>query len=169
VRLEAEAAITSTVGKCLDAAMVRPPVAIEEDLFDALGDGALCQPLANHTCRIAVLGRLVLRFLLERRSRHENRALAVVDHLPIDVVVRPEDTQPWPSSLSASNAGEVLGVLHRDGTGAARMRRRRHQHERVRARRQQQQQRSEELGEASPAANSADKSTPMALARILIV
>ena len=46
-RLEAQATLAGAIRERLDAAVVRLAVAVEEDLIDALGKGALSEALAN--------------------------------------------------------------------------------------------------------------------------
>src|SRR4029079_3491100 len=71
----------------------------EEDVLDALGDGALRQELADRLCRLDVGAGLqaAAQILLDGRGGGDGLALRVVDDLRIDVLGRAEHREARPS------------------------------------------------------------------------
>src|SRR5579862_3332732 len=88
--LELQAAFAGGVSERLHAPMIDVAAAIEHDLLDALGQGALGDLLADGCRGVEVVGLGGLAFLLVRRGGDEGRCGLVVDDLGVDVLARTE-------------------------------------------------------------------------------
>src|SRR5690606_17771941 len=90
--LEVQAGFTRGLRQRLDAAVIDVAAAVEDDVLDALLDGAFGDQLANGGCSgdVRTLGTLAA---FQRRGSGHRDALGVVDDLNRDVLVRTEDRQ----------------------------------------------------------------------------
>jgi len=88
-----KAGFTSRVSELLNPSVVQETPAIEDNLFDAEGAGALANRGANRLC----LGRLVfsldlaVEFWFKRRRRGERPTHGIVDNLSVDVLKAAKD------------------------------------------------------------------------------
>src|SRR5579883_1792224 len=95
---ELEPALAGSLGQRLDAAVEHVAAAIEHDVLDALGGGALGHRLADSLRGLDVGAGLErpAHVLLHRGGGGDRLAFAVIDDLRIDVLRRAKDRQPWP-------------------------------------------------------------------------
>src|SRR5262245_20188650 len=99
--LEFQPAGAGAFGQSLDAAVIPVPAAIENHL----GHAGLLGPLRDQRADLAggvargALRRPLLQPGVQRRRMRERRALAVVDHLGVDVPAALVDREPRPLGL----------------------------------------------------------------------
>src|SRR4051812_22151555 len=84
---ELEPALARRIGERLDPAVEQIAPAVEHDVLDPLGDGALGDELADRLGgRLVGAGlETVAQRLLERGGRRQRLPLGIVDHLCVDV------------------------------------------------------------------------------------
>src|SRR5581483_12020926 len=110
--LELEAAFAGRVCERLDAPMIDVATAVEHDLGDAGGLGALSDLLAHGGGGRHVPGLGFLAVLFVGRGRGDGHGAGIVDHLGIDVLARAEDGQARPGAVAGQAiAGARLALL----------------------------------------------------------
>src|SRR5262245_25837071 len=119
--LEAQSAFAGGVGQRLDAPVKQITAAIEHDLFDAFGERALGDELADRLGGRDVRPgfELAAHRLFQRGGGRERLAFAVVDDLRIDVLRGAVDAKPEPRSRRGLDgpphprfaAGDRLAIL----------------------------------------------------------
>src|SRR5579884_520083 len=95
---ELEAGLARGVGQGADAPVIEVPVAVEDDLVDALGEQRLRDALADllRGVELAGLGDLAPHVARERRRMRDGLARHVVHHLRVDVLRAAEDAEARP-------------------------------------------------------------------------
>src|SRR6478672_10090256 len=99
---EFESCLAGAVGDARHTSVVAEATPVEHHRFDARGLRPLPDALADRLGRLHRRGRCAAAVRFDRRGRHDRPAAHVVDHLRVDVTVRPEHRQARPCRGTAN-------------------------------------------------------------------
>ena len=99
------------VGQSLDAAVINVAAAVENDLFNALLQGALCNQSADLLCSLDIAA-VAFEALFHRGGGDQGAACDIVNDLRIDVVLTAEHAQPGTLGRTRDLAAYSAVTLH---------------------------------------------------------
>jgi hypothetical protein len=111
--LELQSAFTRSIGQSLDAAVIRVPAAVENDLLQTLGDCPFGYQLPDAGRLLGLIQTIQLpaQLGIHGGRRRQSAPLIVVDHLGVDVLQTAKHIQARPVGRAVNIPPDALMAL----------------------------------------------------------